>query len=424
MFKIVKKDKLGAELKNLQEKSALRIDAPEEKKVKEIIKNVQAKGDRALLEYSKKLDGVALEVDELRVTAQEIEAAYQRVSSSFLSALKVAIRNIGAYHERQKLSAVKLQTQSKYLGLRSLAIEKIGVYVPGGRAAYPSSVLMNVIPAQIAGCSKIVIVSPPTVSSFVLVAAAELGIKEIYRIGGAQAIAALAYGTATIPKVDKVVGPGNIYVMLAKKILYGIIGIDSLAGPSDILIIGDGSSNPQFIAADLISQAEHDPKAQSILVCTSSDLAEKVDAAAEEMLDQFERKSIIVKSIKENGRIFCVDNLEAAAAVANQIAPEHLEIMVTEPQQILDKIVNAGAVFIGPYSPVPLGDYIAGSNHTLPTAGGSRFSSPLTVYDFIKHQSIIGYSKEALEEEKDALITLAEAEGLDAHARSVEIRFK
>ena len=423
MLKIIKNPNIESEIKKLKDNSSVRLEVPEDKKVREIIKGVKDKGDRAVIEYTKKFDGIELEVDELKVNQADLEEAYRNVSSAFLQAVKEVIENIGSYHERQKLSPVKIQTQSKFLGLRSLALDSVGVYVPGGRAAYPSTVLMNVIPAQIAGVGRIVLVSPPPISATILVAAAELGITEIYRVGGAQAIAALAYGTETIPRVDKVVGPGHIYVMLAKRILYGVIGIDSLAGPSDILIVADDSANPRFVAADLISQAEHDPQSTAILISTSSELAEKVRSEISLMINNFERKAIIAKSLKDNGRIFIVDTLEEATDLSNQIAPEHLEIMVSDPQKIMDKAVNAGSVFIGPYSPVPLGDYGAGPNHTLPTAGTARFSSPLTVYDFIKHQSIIGYSKEALEKDKESIVTLAEAEGLDAHARAIEIRF-
>lgn len=423
MLKIIKKDKIEAEIKLLKDKSAIQFDLPQEKTVREIIKNVRNKGDKALVEYAKKFDKVSLETDEIKISETEIKEAYDKVNSSFLEAIKEAIVSIGAYHERQKISPLKIQTQKKFLSLRSLALNKVGVYVPGGKASYPSSVLMNVIPAQIAGVSNIVLVSPPPIAPSVLVAANELGIKDIYQVGGAQAVAALAFGTETIPQVDKVVGPGNIYVMLAKKLLYGIVGIDSLAGPSDVLIIADESANIDYVTIDLLAQAEHDPDAQAVLVTTSLELAEKIKAKIPLIVKDLERGKIIEASLKNNGRIFVVDSIDEAVDLANQIAPEHLEIIVTDPQLILDKIRNAGAIFIGPYSPVAVGDYMAGPNHTLPTAGTARFSSPLTVYDFLKHQSIIGYSKDALRDDRESAVTLAEIEGLDLHAKSIEARF-
>lgn len=422
-MKIIKKDKIEAEIKLLKEKSAVGLDLPQEKTVREIIKNVRNKGDKALVDYAKKFDKVSLETDEIKISETEIKEAYDKVSSAYLEAIKEAIQSIGAYHERQKISPLKIQTQKKFLSLRSLALNKVGVYVPGGKAIYPSSVLMNVIPAQIAGVSNIVLISPPPIAPSILVAANELGVKDIYQAGGAQGVAALALGTETIPQVDKVVGPGNIYVMLAKKLLYGIVGIDSLAGPSDVLIIADESANIDYVTIDLLAQAEHDPNAAAILVTTSLELAEKIKAKIPLIVKNLERSKIIEASLKNNGRIFVVDSIEEAVDVTNKIAPEHLEIIVTDPQHILDKIRNAGAIFIGPYSPVAVGDYMAGPNHTLPTAGTARFSSPLTVYDFLKHQSIIGYSKDALRDDRESAVTLAEVEGLDLHAKSIEARF-
>lgn len=423
MLKIIKKDKIEAERKALQERSSVQLDLPQEKVVREIIKNVRNKKDKALIEYARKFDRADLEIDEIKVHEEDIKTAYSKVNSSFLDALKDAIKNIGAYHERQKISPLKIQTQDKFLSLRSLAINSVGVYVPGGKAAYPSSVLMNVIPAQIAGVPNIIIVSPPPIAPSVLVAASELGIKDIYQAGGAQAIAAMALGTETIPRVDKIVGPGNIYVMIAKKLVYGMVGIDSLAGPSDILIIADDSANPRYVALDLMSQAEHDPDATALMVTTSIDFAEKVNAEISVLIKDFEKRKTIESSLKNNGRIFCAGSEEEMIELANSIAPEHLEIVVSDPQKVLDKVRNAGAIFIGPYSPVAVGDYVAGTNHTLPTAGTARFASPLTVYDFLKHQSIIGYSKDALRTDREAAVTLAEVEGLDAHAKSIDARF-
>jgi histidinol dehydrogenase len=305
------------------------------------------------------------------------------------------------------------------------------MYVPGGLAAYPTTVLMNAIPAQVAGVNKIVMVTPPhkldgkaKINPYVLVAAKELGLEEIYKVGGAQAIAALAYGTQTVPKIDKIVGPGNIYVTLAKKLLYGVVGIDKLAGPSEVLIIADEDSNSKFIAADILSQAEHDPLAASILVTTSERVAKEVNEEVEKAYKALKHKDIIEKSLKNNGVIFLVNNLNEAADLANQIAPEHLELQVAVPQKLLEKIKHAGAVFLGPYSPETVGDYIAGPNHVLPTGGTARFSSALGVYDFIKKQSIIGYTKPGLEKVRKEISKLTEVEGLDAHGRAVEVRFE
>ncbi|NQU17243.1 MAG: histidinol dehydrogenase [Candidatus Saganbacteria bacterium] len=423
MLKIIDKDKIEAEVGALGQRAAALFDLPQEKSVRDIIRNVRNKKDKALIEYTKKFDKVGLEIDEIKINEAEIKEAYNKVNSACLDAIKEAIRSIGAFHERQKISPLRVQVQGKFLGLRSLALEKVGIYIPGGRAAYPSSVLMNVIPAQIAGVPQIVLVSPPPIAPAVLVAASELGIKDIYQVGGAQAIAALAFGTETIPSVDKIVGPGNIYVMLAKKLLFGVVGIDSLAGPSDILVIADETANLDYVALDLISQAEHDPNASAILITTSEQFAQKVNNRIKDIVNNFERKKIIEASFKNNGKIFCVNSLDGAVELANLVAPEHLEIMVADPQEILDKVRNAGAIFIGPYSPVALGDYMAGPNHTLPTAGTARFSSPLTVYDFLKHQSIIGYSKDALRNDRDSAVTLAEVEGMDAHAKAFEARF-
>ncbi|MFA4966922.1 MAG: histidinol dehydrogenase [Candidatus Margulisiibacteriota bacterium] len=422
MLKIIEKEGISAQLKKIVEKKRSVFDSKTAGQVKEIINSVKANGDAALRELTSKYDKV--ELDEIKVPEDEIKTAHSKADKEFLSALRMAIKNITEFHKKQKPEEWFEQIEDDaILGMRSIPIEKVGIYVPGGRAAYPSTVLMNAIPAKVAGVSKIVMVSPPKISPYVLAAAAELGIFDIYQIGGAQAIAALAYGTETVPKVDKIVGPGNIYVTLAKKEVFGIVGIDSLAGPSDVLIIADEDSEPSFIAADLLAQSEHDPEAQSILITDSKEIAERVNAEIKKQLPNLKRKEILEKSLKENAFIFLVSTFKEAVEIADQLAPEHLEVLSSPPQKMLEKVKNAGAVFMGPYSPVALGDYIAGPNHVLPTAGTARFSSPLTVYDFIKRQSILGYTKPALNKVRKSAELLAKLEGLDAHARSISIRF-
>jgi len=422
VLKIIEKEGISAQLKKIVEKKRSVFDSKTAGQVKEIINSVKANGDAALRELTSKYDKV--ELDEIKVPEDEIKTAHSKADKEFLSALRMAIKNITEFHKKQKPEEWFEQIEDDaILGMRSIPIEKVGIYVPGGRAAYPSTVLMNAIPAKVAGVSKIVMVSPPKISPYVLAAAAELGIFDIYQIGGAQAIAALAYGTETVPKVDKIVGPGNIYVTLAKKEVFGIVGIDSLAGPSDVLIIADEDSEPSFIAADLLAQSEHDPEAQSILITDSKEIAERVNAEIKKQLPNLKRKEILEKSLKENAFIFLVSTFKEAVEIADQLAPEHLEVLSSPPQKMLEKVKNAGAVFMGPYSPVALGDYIAGPNHVLPTAGTARFSSPLTVYDFIKRQSILGYTKPALNKVRKSAELLAKLEGLDAHARSISIRF-
>ena len=422
MLKIIEKEEIKKELKKLIEGRRFIFDSKIAGQVEEIIKQVRENGDRAAKELTLKYDKV--EIKDFKVPQNEIEAAHKRADKDFLSAVKAAIKNITFFHSKQKAEEwFEPQENDVVLGMRSIPIEIVGIYVPGGRAAYPSTVLMNAIPAKAAGVSKIVLVSPPKISPYILAAAAELGIYEIYQVGGAQAIAALAYGTETIPKVDKIVGPGNIYVTLAKKAVFGVVGIESLAGPSDILIIADEESEPSYIAADLLAQLEHDPEASAILVTDSRRLAEDVNVEIKKQFPRLKRKEILEKSIKENAYIFLVSSLKEAVAISNQLAPEHLELLSSPPQKMLEKIRNAGAVFMGPYSPVAVGDYIAGPNHVLPTGGTARFSSPLTVFDFIKRQSILGYTKPALDKVRKPAELLAQLEGLDAHARSIEIRF-
>jgi len=388
--------------------------------VSQIIEQVKKDKDKALIELTKKLDGV--ELDSLKVPEKDISAARSNVKKDYLEALSKARKNISAYHEKQKETEwIEPLPDDVVLGMRHIPIEVVGIYVPGGKASYPSSVLMNAIPAKVAGVPRIVMASPPPVSPSILAAANELGIKEVYQVGGAQAIAALAYGTESVPKVDKVVGPGNIYVMAAKKLLFGVVGIESLAGPSDILVIADDDSEAQYIAADLLAQAEHDPNSKALLLTNSKKVAEAVKIEVQKQVKRIKRQADIKF---DNIMIFVTRSIDEAVELANKVAPEHLSLMVGAPQKILEKIKNAGAVFLGPYSPVAVGDYIAGPNHVLPTGGTARFSSPLGVYDFIKRQSIIGYTKPALKSVMKDIKVLAEMEGLDAHAKSVEIRFR
>lgn len=409
-------------------KSRGSVDYSEYEKVVEgILKDMKEKGDEALLFYTEKFDRIEMKPDDLVVKEEEFEAAYNKVKPEFIQALRFAIENIRSFHEKQKVNSWFSSDEGIILGQKVMPLKSVGIYVPGGTAAYPSSVLMNAIPAIVAGVERIVMVTPKgrigQIPAGVLVAANELGIKEIYGVGGAQAIGALAYGTDTIFKVDKIVGPGNIYVALAKKAVYGEVDIDMIAGPSEILIIADDSANERFIAADLLSQAEHDQLASSILITTSSNLAEKVKLELERQLAFLDRKDIIKKSIKNHGRIFLVENIKDAVELSNELAPEHLELCVGEPFALLDSIENAGAIFLGHYSPEPLGDYFAGPNHVLPTSGTSRFYSPLSVDDFIKKSSVIYYTRDALDKVKEHVMVLGEEEGLTAHINSIKVRY-
>ncbi|AKL93696.1 histidinol dehydrogenase HisD [Clostridium aceticum] len=396
--------------------------------VDEILQGIQERGDEALLEYTKKFDGAVFTPQQIAVTEEEFQGAYDEVAEGFVAALRLAIKNIREYHEKQKQNSWFTSSEGVFLGQKVSPIASVGIYVPGGTAAYPSSVLMNALPAIVAGVKRIVMVTPPgkegKLSPGVLVAAKELGIKEVYKVGGAQAVGALAFGTQSIPKVDKIVGPGNIYVATAKRAVYGYVDIDMIAGPSEILVLADESANPRYVAADLLSQAEHDPLASSLLITTSEVLAEEVK---EEVLRQtalLERKEIIEKSLKDYGKIILVKNLEEAVAFANEIAPEHLELCVEKPFEVLNSIENAGAIFLGHYTPEPLGDYLAGPNHVLPTSGTAKFYSPLSVEDYMKKSSVIYYSQEALKKVKDEVMILAEAEGLTAHKNSIKVRYE
>lgn len=396
------------------------------KRVDEIIQNIRINGDKALFEYTYMFDGVNLDKNTVKVTEEEIKNAYESVDSKFINAVKRAIINITEFHEKQKQNTWMDFKEGIIYGQKIRAIESVGIYVPGGTASYPSSVLMNGIPAQVAGVEKIVMVTPPGRSGmnpYVLVAANELGISEIYKIGGAQAVAALAFGTETIPKVDKIVGPGNIYVAMAKRALFGYVDIDMVAGPSEVLVIADENANPEYVAADMLSQAEHDVMASAILVTTSFEIAERVKNEIKRQTQYLERKEIIQKSIEDYGAIIVVKDLKEAINIANAIAPEHLEIDVANPFEVIGEIKNAGAVFLGENSPEPLGDYIAGPNHVLPTSGTARFFSPLSVDDFIKKMSVLYYSKDALKDVSEDIITLSCSEGLTAHANSIKVRF-
>ncbi|MFA5034738.1 MAG: histidinol dehydrogenase [Candidatus Margulisiibacteriota bacterium] len=421
MLNIITGADVEGEVKKLIARKSLSGTFPEEKIVKEIIDRVRKEGDAALIDYSRKFDGVEILPGKIKIGEQEIKEAYNKVKIGFLDALTKAIQNITAFHKKQQNDEwFETLPQDVILGQRLVPLERVGVYVPGGRAVYPSSVVMNVVPAKVAGVKEIILVSPPPISPYVLVAAHEVGVNAVYQVGGAQAIAALAYGTESIPQVDKIVGPGNVYVMLAKKQVFGVVGIESLAGPSDVLIVADDDAFPEFIAADLLAQAEHGPGSVAILMTTSKPM---IDAVQKELAAQ--KPKLLRQEIIEKAEIylFHVESLGKAIELSNKIAPEHLGLEIGSPQRVLEKVKNAGAVFLGPHSPVAVGDYIAGPNHVLPTGGTARFSSPLGVYDFIKHQSIIGYTKPALKSVWKDVKFLSEIEGLDAHGRSMDVRF-
>ena len=395
--------------------------------VENILKDVKKRGDKALFEYTKKFDKVDLKT--LEVSEEETQKAFDTIDKELLEVIKYSHDNIKLFHEKQvRNNFIVKKENGVSLGQIINPIEKVGLYVPGGTAAYPSTVLMNAVPAKIAGCKEIIMVTPPTSDGTILpsllVAAKIAGVDRIFKVGGAQSIAALSYGTESIPKVYKIVGPGNIYVAMAKKMVYGEVSIDMIAGPSEVLIIADDSANPVHVAADLLSQAEHDKLAASILVTNSKELAKNVAEQLELQLKELEREEIARVSIETQGRIIITKTIDEAIKISNEIAPEHLELAVSNPFELLTKIKNAGSIFMGHNTPEPLGDYLAGPNHTLPTSGTAKFSSPLSVDDFIKKSSFIYYSKEGLEEVKDKVIKFAESEGLTAHARSVAKRFE
>lgn len=400
-----------------------------ESTVAEIINNVRQNKDKALFEYTAKFDKAEINADNIKVTRQEIDEAYKQLDSDFIEVMKKSAENIRVFHEKQKRNTwIDTQENGSILGQRILPIELSGVYVPGGKAAYPSSVLMNVVPAKVAGVERIVMCTPPgadgKVNPGTLVAADIAGVTEVYKVGGAQAIAAMAFGTESVPKVDKITGPGNIFVALAKKACFGYVSIDSIAGPSEILVIADETANPRYVAADLLSQAEHDELASAILITTSEKLANEVSEEIDGFLKTLSRANIIQKSLDNYGYAFVAENMQDAIDAANTIASEHLEIITANPFETMTKIKNAGAIFLGSYSSEPLGDYFAGPNHILPTNGTARFFSPLSVDDFVKKTSIISYSEDALRAVHKDIELFAQKEGLTAHANSIAVRFE
>ena len=400
-----------------------------EASVKEILDKVKEEKDAAVFAYTAKFDGAELTADTIEVTDAEIEEAYAQVDDTLLTVIRKAKDNIESYHAKQRQNSwFDSKPDGTILGQKITPLHRVGVYVPGGKAVYPSSVLMNVMPAKVAGVDEIIMVTPPgkngKVSPNTLVAAKEAGVDKIYKVGGAQAIAALAYGTESIPKVDKIVGPGNIYVALAKKAVYGHVSIDSIAGPSEILVVADETANPRYVAADLLSQAEHDELACAILITTSEEFAKKVDEEVKGFVEVLSRKEIIQKSLDNYGYILVAESMDEAIATVNEIASEHLELVTKNPFETMTKIRNAGAIFVGEYSSEPLGDYFAGPNHVLPTNGTAKFFSPLSVDDFIKKSSIISYSREALEPIYKDIVQFAECEQLTAHANSIRVRFE
>ena len=397
--------------------------------VDDILKKVRAEGDSAVFAYTKEFDKVEIAADTVRVTEDEIREAYDAVDPSLVEVIRKALVNIRSYHEKQKQNSwFSSMEDGTMLGQKVTPLKRVGVYVPGGKAVYPSSVLMNIVPAKVAGVDQIIMTTPPgkdgKVCPTTLVAAKEAGADEVYKVGGAQAVGALAYGTESIPKVDKIVGPGNIFVALAKKAVYGYVSIDSIAGPSEILVLADETANPRYVAADLLSQAEHDELASAILITTSRELAEKVSSEVEEFVKVLSRKEIIQKSLDNFGYILIAEDMDEAVEAANEIASEHMEIVTRNPFEIMMKVRNAGAIFIGEYSSEPLGDYFAGPNHVLPTNGTAKFFSPLSVDDFIKKSSIVYYSREALGKIHKDIEQFAKAEQLTAHANSVAVRFE
>lgn len=397
--------------------------------VRAILDDVKERGDQALFEYTEKFDQCHLTADTVEVTEEEIEEAYRLVDDSLVDVIRKALVNIRKYHEEQKRNSwFDAKPDGTILGQKITPLQRVGVYVPGGKAAYPSSVLMNIVPAKVAGVDEIIMMTPPSkdgkVTPTTLVAAHEAGADKVFKIGGAQAIGALAYGTESIPKVDKIVGPGNIYVALAKKAVYGFVSIDSIAGPSEVLVLADGTANAHYVAADLLSQAEHDELASAILVTTSKELADQVSVEIEGYLKTLSRADIIRKSLDNFGYQLIAENIDEAVDVVNNIAPEHLEIQTENPWEVMTKVRNAGAIFIGEYSSEPLGDYFAGPNHVLPTNGTAKFFSPLNVDDFIKKSSIIYYGRDALKNVHKDVETFAKAEHLTAHANSIAVRFE
>ena len=424
----VNEDSIENILSDLLKRSPNNYDGYQET-VDEIIANVKADGDQAVFDYTKRFDGAEITKENILVTEEEIKEAYDQVDDQLIEVIRKAIKNIREFHEKQvQNSWFETREDGVMLGQKVMPMESCGVYVPGGKAVYPSSVLVNIVPAHVAGVKNIIMTTPPgkdgKVTANTLVAAKEAGAGAVYKVGGAQAIAALAFGTESIPKVDKIVGPGNIFVALAKKSVYGNVSIDSIAGPSEILVLADETANPRYVAADLLSQAEHDEMASAILVTTSEELAQKVSEEVDGFLNQLSRKEIMEKSLESFGYILIAKDIKEAVDVANSIASEHLEIMTDNPFDVMTRIKNAGAIFIGAYSCEPLGDYFAGPNHVLPTNGTAKFFSPLSVDDFIKKSSVVYYSREALEPVHKDIEFFAKQEELTAHANSMRVRFE
>jgi histidinol dehydrogenase len=421
------KDRLEKKLQSLRQRSVV-FDVSLMREVESIIDDVRTRGDEALVDYAARFDGYQQQVSELRISVKALERSAAQIDATLLAALDEAIRNVRSFHEHERQESWEMETeQGVRLGQRITPIDCVGLYVPGGSAAYPSSVVMNVVPAQVAGVTRIVVATPPR--SFeenpaVAATLIRLGVTEVYAVGGAQAIAALAYGTETVPRVDKISGPGNRYVAAAKKVVFGSVGIDSIAGPSEVVIVADETARADFLAADLLAQAEHADDASAVLITTSDKLAGSVVAEVARQMEPLPRRATIEESLNRYGAIVVVRDLDQACAIVNTLAPEHLEIVTHDDEAVAEKIRHAGAIFFGSYTPEAVGDYFAGPNHVLPTAGAARFSSALSVYDFVRRTSMLRYSREALQRSAEKIAALAKAEGLDAHARSAEIRLE
>jgi len=419
------KERLTAKLERVRERNVA-LDADLMKQVGSIIDEVRLHGDGALIDYAARFDGCVMQASELRIDAKELRRIAANVDANVLEALREAVSNVRRFHEHERQESWEIETEYRVrLGQRITPIERVGLYVPGGTAGYPSSVVMNVVPAQVAGVKRIIVATPPRSlreNPVVAAALSELGVSEVYAVGGAQAIAALAFGTETVPRVDKITGPGNRYVAAAKKLVFGTVGIDSIAGPSEVAIIADDTARAEFVAADLLAQAEHAEDASAILVTTSEQLA--IDVAAEVSLqaESLPRRAVVEKSLAQYGAILLVNDLDEACAIVNTLAPEHLEVVTRDDERVAAHVHHAGAIFFGPYTPEVVGDYFAGPNHVLPTAGAARFSSALSVFDFVRRTSVLRYSREALRHSAEKISALAKAEGLDAHARSAAIR--
>ena len=423
----IKSDECKAYIEKLTSRSELETGT-QLAAVKSILKDVRESGDEAVFSYTKRFDGADIDSNNIEVTKAEIDQALSEIDTGMIAILQKAADNIRQFHSLQLNDEKVMRDEKGSVTLRFLPVDRAGVYVPGGRAAYPSSVLMNVMPAKVAGVPEIIMCTPPDengkIYNMTLAAASIAGVDRIFKIGGAQAVGAMAYGTDSVPKVNKIVGPGNIYVALAKKEVYGTVGIDMIAGPSEVLIIADDTANPRYVASDLLSQAEHDPLAAPILLCTDTEFADKVRGEIEKILETLPTEPVARESVDNMGAIIVCDNLDEAVALSNDIAPEHLEIATADPDKLLDEIRNAGSVFLGEYSPEPLGDYFAGANHVLPTSGNAKFASPLGTYDFIKKQSVIKYTKQGLKQVANEIDTFAKGEGLYAHANSITVRFE